>query len=139
MPCELGLRYPTLQAILSGKRDITTDILPAARQEHGLKTKATSKRSANPGRHHYQGKQCIDIHLLTPARVWGEIATAEAVGNQRVVDADAVTAIQHTDRLASGSTTLTEQHIQFCAGCLPNWLSGSATITGQILAFCRRS
>ena len=43
--CELGIRYPTPQAILSGKRNIQTtlvryivcdtDILPAARQANG--------------------------------------------------------------------------------------------------------
>ena len=39
-------------------------------------------------RHHYQGKQCLDIHLLKPAIVWAEVATAAAPGNQQVLGAN---------------------------------------------------
>lgn len=38
-------------------------------------------------RHHYQGRQCLDIHLLKPAKVWAEIATDAAPGNLQVVGA----------------------------------------------------
>jgi hypothetical protein len=56
-----------------------------SRQAHGLKTKAGRKMSAT--RHHYQGRQCLDIHLLKPARVWVDIATDEAPGDQQLVAA----------------------------------------------------
>jgi len=38
-------------------------------------------------RHHYQGRQCLDIHLLKPARVWADIATDAAPGDQQLVAA----------------------------------------------------
>ena len=66
--------------------DICTYIIHVPRQAHGLKTKAGRKMSAT--RRNYQGKQCLDIHLLKPARVWADIATAEAPGNQQVVGAN---------------------------------------------------
>ena len=55
------------------------------RQAHGLETKASRKMSATSP--HYQGRQCLNIHLLKPARVWAadsDIATAEAPSNQPV-------------------------------------------------------
>ena len=56
------------------------------RQAHCLKTKVGRNMSAT--RHHYQGKQCLDIHLLKPAIVWAEVATAAALGNQQVLGAN---------------------------------------------------
>ena len=41
------------------------------RQEHGLKTKAWRKMSAT--RHPYQGKLCLEIHLVKPARLWQKL------------------------------------------------------------------
>ena len=47
-----------------------------------------AQRQRQAARHYYQGKQCLNIHLLEPARVWGDIRTAEAPGNQQVVGAN---------------------------------------------------
>ena len=47
---------------------------------HLSSTKAGSRMSTT--HHHDQGWQCLDIHLLKPAREWAEIAT---LGNQQVV------------------------------------------------------
>ena len=44
---------------------------------------------------------------------------------------------QPKGRQVSGSTTLTEQHIQSCAGCPRNWPNGLATTTEQLWAFLR--
>ena len=93
------------------------------RQAHGLETKASRKMSATSP--HYQGRQCLNIHLLKPARVLAEMATAEIPGVQQVVGA----------HQASGSTTLIELHIPSCTGCPRNWLNGLATITEQLSAF----
>ena len=63
--------------------DTCTYIIYIPLQAHFLKIKAGRNTST-----HYQGKQCLDIDLLKPARVWAEIATAAARGNQQVVDAN---------------------------------------------------
>ena len=79
--CELGIRYPTLQSIYAGKlnkqsiqvhiiydiiydiiADITYDI-----QVQGRKTYAGMTNS--PAYHHFTGKECLDVHLLKPARL----------------------------------------------------------------------
>lgn len=39
-------------------------------------------------RHHYHGKECLDIHLLKPSRAWAEVATDHVDG--QVVDAGAL-------------------------------------------------
>ena len=63
--------------------DICTYIIFVPRQAYGLKTKACHKMSAIIIR----DKQCLDIHLLKPARVGANMATAEVpynTGNQQV-------------------------------------------------------
>ena len=59
---------------------------------YGPKTKGGSKISATRHHDHYQGKQCLNIHLLKPARVWAETNAADAPGNQHVVGANGDTA-----------------------------------------------
>ena len=72
--------------VLNVVYNIHTYIIYLKRQAHGLKTKACRKMSAT--RHHNQGKKCLDIHVLKPARVWADIASAGAPGNQQVVSAN---------------------------------------------------
>ena len=50
----------------------------------------TGKRPQDQGRPQeecYQERKCLDIHLLKPARVLAEMATAEIPGVQQVVGA----------------------------------------------------
>ena len=54
-------------------------------QAHGAKTKAGRKNLG--GRHHYQGKECLDVHLLKQARAWAKLASEE--GDCQVVGAQA--------------------------------------------------
>jgi hypothetical protein len=95
--CELGIRYPTLQAIYAGKLnkqsiqvistyDIIYNIICIYMisllishtymisllishmfQVQGKKTYAGQTASA--AYHHFTGKECLDVHLLKPARV----------------------------------------------------------------------
>ena len=53
-------------------------------QGHGPKTKAGRKGAAF--RHHYRGKECLDIHLLKPAQAeaWAQMATDHGPGSQQV-------------------------------------------------------
>ena len=96
IPCELGIRYPTLSAIMTGKKNIQTTLVIFIYefifdfiseicyvQAHGGKTRAG--RRGVTGCPHYNGKECLDIHLLKPARSWAEIAREHAV--QEVLDA----------------------------------------------------
>ena len=54
-----------------------------APQGHCPKTKAGSKRAAF--RHHYNGKECLDLHLLKPAQAWAQMATDHGPGSQQVL------------------------------------------------------
>ena len=62
-----------------------SDIIPEliVLQGHGPKTKAGRKEAAF--RHHYSGKECLDIHLLKPAQAWAQMATDHGPGSQQVL------------------------------------------------------
>ena len=62
-----------------------SDIIPEliVLQGHGPKTKAGRKGAAF--RHHYRGKECLDIHLLKPAQAWAQMATDLCPGSQQVL------------------------------------------------------
>ena len=82
-PSPAGDRNSALICIIYDFKLSITDIMYVPRQANGLKIKAGCKMSATRHHYHDQGKKCLQIHLLKPARVWADIATAEAPGNKQ--------------------------------------------------------
>ena len=70
-----------MKSLLKSYTDFTSELVLL--QGHGPKTKAGRKGAEF--RHHYRGKECLDIHLLKPAQVWAQMATEHCPGNQQVL------------------------------------------------------
>ena len=91
--------------------DIISDIISYI-QVQGRKTYAGTVNSN--AYHHYTGKECLDVHLLKPARV------DVLPGMPEVVCADDVQAVP----APHGSSIRIANPTRFSAGCLLNWPRG---------------
>ena len=145
LPCELGIRYPTLQAILSGKHNIQTTLVRrnaisytisvmisyTLRDRHTASRPRPAARGAPPAII-IREDSASTFTFSSPRSTGQKWPQRRSLATSRWW---VPTATQTKGRQASGSTTLTEWYIPSCAGCPRNWPNGLATITEQLSAF----